>query len=119
MSAGPAVSTAAGRQPAAPETSEPTAQLVHAAEPLQLYVLAGHGAQIEAPGEDENEPAAQAVHPPALTVPGLVTAPKKPGVHTVHADTAALPAAPDVVVTPAGQAVQPAAFSVPGLVTEP
>jgi hypothetical protein len=37
----------------------------------------------------------------------------------VQADTAALPAAPPVVVTPAGHDVQPAAVTVPLPVTAP
>ena len=39
-------------------------------------------------------------------MPGLVTAPKYPGAHTVHAATDVLPTAPPVVVMPAGQEVQ-------------
>ena len=35
----------------------------------------GQDVQLAAPTDDEKEPGAQAVQPPALAVPGLVTAP--------------------------------------------
>ena len=53
------------------------------------------------------EPAAQIAHPAALAVPGLVTAPEKPGAQTVQAVTDVLPG--PVVAMPRGQAVQLAA----------
>jgi hypothetical protein len=42
---------------------------------MELYVVGGHGAQLAAPMEDENEPAGQAAQPAAEAVPGLVTVP--------------------------------------------
>jgi hypothetical protein len=46
---------------------------------------------VAAPALAEKVPGAQALQPPAATVPGLVTAPKKPGAQAVHAATLALP----------------------------
>jgi hypothetical protein len=46
------------------------------------------------------DPAAQAVQPAAKGVPGRVTAPEKPGAHTVHSATLAAPLLPPVVETP-------------------
>jgi len=92
----------------------------------------GQGVQLEAPATAEkkpcghsaqaapaaaNDPAAHATQPAALDVPGLVTAPLRPGPQIVQAATVALPV--DGVEMPVGQAVQPAALAVPGLVTEP
>jgi hypothetical protein len=52
------------------------------------------------------------VQPAAATVPGLVTAPEKPGAQTVHAATDVLPAAEPEVQTPAGHVTQVAAAAV-------
>ena len=111
VSAGPAVSATEGVHPAAGETkAAPGAQLEHADAPPKLYVLAGHAVQVAAPAP-EYVPAAQAAQPVALTVPGDVTVPLKPGAQTVQAETAVLPAAE--VETPAGQETQAAALAAP------
>ena len=57
--------------------------------------------------------------PVAEKVPGLVTAPVKPGAQTVHSDTETAPAFRPVVETPYGQGEQPDAFVVPELETRP
>jgi hypothetical protein len=51
-------------------------------------------------------PGGQAVQPAALSVPGLVTVPKKPGAQVVQAPTTVCAVAEPVVYTPAGHAVQ-------------
>ena len=95
-----------------------------------LFVAAGQVAQVEEPALAENVPAAhveqddapanekdpgaQIVHPAASFVPGLVTEPLKPGAHTVHSNTEALP--PSDVEVPFGHETQFGAVpNVPGL----
>ena len=46
------------------------------------------------------DPAVQAVQPAANGVLGRVTAPEKPGAHTVHSATLAAPLLPPAVETP-------------------
>jgi len=65
----------------------------------------GSGEHVAAPAS-EKVPAPQAAQPAALSVPGLVTAPAKPGAQIVHAATEVLLVCEAVVVMPGGQLVQ-------------
>lgn len=66
----------------------------------------GHEIQDVEPAADLYEPAAHALHPVALVVPGFVIFPAYPGAQMVHAETDVLPGDEPVVNMPDGQEVQ-------------
>ena len=96
-------------------TVQAATDMLPAAEPA-VHTPAGHAAQLAAPAAAEKvpagqsaqpsapaamkDPAEQAAQPVAKGVPGRVTAPEKPGAHTVHSATLAAPLLPPVVVKP-------------------